>query len=120
MYHLPELVGREGVDMSAWLERQRPGDELDVAPLHVGDHHDAHLHQQRGFRQESGWSAQLRYLASGDRRLNVTAQDYVLHLVKLGGIRRKGFIAIKSQRGPSTWLCNLWRESHKLHVAYGR
>lgn len=40
---LPELVGREGVDVGARLERQRPGDELDVVPLNVGDDHDAHL-----------------------------------------------------------------------------
>ncbi len=41
----PELVGRERVDVSTRLKRQRPGDELDVIPLHVCDDHDAHLRE---------------------------------------------------------------------------
>ena len=42
----PELVGREGVDVSARLDRQGAGDELDVAPFHIGDDHDAHLNDK--------------------------------------------------------------------------
>lgn len=60
----PELVGRERVDVGARLERQRPGDELDVIPLHVGDDHDAHL-RGGGMRWDgngtSGNMSQERY-----------------------------------------------------------
>lgn len=44
---LPQFVGGKCVDVSARLERQRPGDKLDIITLHVGYDHDAHLYKHR-------------------------------------------------------------------------